>query len=174
MTLGDGEQGLQSVHNILFLFFLPSHTISLLCPSLTRHFTNFSCVGLPMGWSSSQTALVWVFTWAAALRNRLLQCVLPSRKPALTWAPLWPQFLPGTCSSMDSPWTTASFRSHPPASVWHPPWPAGGWNVSWWFSSWSERESLLQHLQHLLLVLIHYGVISVLTHSCCGAVFTFS
>lgn len=78
VTQGDGEQELWSVHNILFLFLLPSHTIPLLqsgCPCLRRHFTNFSSVGLPMGYNSSQTALVWVFTWTAALRSRLLQCV---------------------------------------------------------------------------------------------------
>jgi len=53
----------------------------------------------------------------------------PARKSAPAWAPLsmGPQVLPGTCSSVGSPWGHSLLQACPPAVVWGPPWSAGGY-----------------------------------------------
>ena len=67
---------------------------------------------LPMGCSSSVTALALVPAWGAVSQEQAapawvpLRVTSPARKPVLGWAPLptGPQVLPGACSSAGSPW----------------------------------------------------------------------
>lgn len=75
---------MQSVHNPSSLLFLPHTLPPIQCgiPPTGQSFTN------------------WVFSMGC------------QDKPAPVWFPLHgPQFLPGDCSCMGSPWATVSFRA---------------------------------------------------------------
>jgi len=94
----------------------------------------------------------------------------PASKPAPTWAPLstGPQVLAEACSSTGSPQghsflqasTCSSVGSLPRGAGGYllhhgPPSAAGGHPASPWSSPCTVGESLLQHLEHLLPLLLH-------------------
>ena len=55
------------------------------------------------------------------------------------------------CSGVSfSPGATVSFKAHPPALAWGPPWAAGGWPILPWSSPWVAGKALFWHLEHLL------------------------
>jgi len=96
----------------------------------------------------------------------------PASKPAPAWAPLsvGPQVLAAACSSTGSPWghsflqasTCSGIGSLPQATggdLLHrrPPWTTSGQPASPWSSSQAAREnSLLQHLENVLPLPLHW------------------
>ena len=62
--------------------------------------------------------------------HELLQCgsfpqgTVLQEQTAQAWISHGPQFLPGACSSTGPSWAGASFKAHPPAAAWGPPWAA--------------------------------------------------
>jgi len=93
----------------------------------------------------------------------------PASKPALVWAPLstGAQVLPGACFSVGSPrgrsffWasTCSGVGSLPQATHGYllhcgPPRAAGAHPASPWSPAWTAGESVLQHLEHVVLLLL--------------------
>jgi len=138
--------------------------------------TNFSSMRLSMGSSSSRTAPLWVIFMGCSASGTgcsgvgLHGVTSPASKPASAWGPLstGSQVLVGACSSLGSPQGHNLLQAHPPAPAWGPPWAgaaggyllhcvpawaAGGQPASPWSSPQAAGESLLQHLDHLPLLL---------------------
>ena len=183
MTEGDGEWGLCSVHNTLFLMLL----LLLLFPC--------SSVG-SLPWNPVLHKLLQQSHRMQFIRNGCLQCdsqmgpqVLTS-KPDLAWTALHgTQALQVPATAWGLHEITASFRTYPSAPIWGPlwasggyllhhgpPWAAGAQPTSPWSSPQTAGESLLQCLEHLLSLLLHWPwcqqsccshIFLLLCHSCC-------
>jgi len=125
--------------------------------------------------------------WGAVLQEQAAPVWVPDRvtspasKPAPAWAPLsmHPQVLAGAFSCPGFPQEHSLLWVHPAALAWGPPWAAGGQPASPWSSSRAAGECLLQHLEHLLPLLLHkpWGLqlflSHILTHLSCLLLCTF-
>jgi len=182
---GDGEWGLRSVHHTLSLLLLPpqredsSHSSAAPAwgPSDRRQSSmNFSCLSPSHGLQLfTNVPSVGPSYGVPTFRNRLLQRGSPTGSQTLP-ANLFPHgFLsPQIHRSCQEPAparplhrVTASFR-HRPALAWcppwaeggyllhrGPPWAAGGQPASPGTSPKVAGESVFQHLEHLLSLLLH-------------------